>query len=342
MIKLGAVDSLTKDRIIRLSACQKARDFLELASVKERLLKNDKMTLSEAEYHYLAAITANYISAEYIGGSAFNTTATITAALPQAQTKFITPPSANKSAVADIKNLTFLPTDPADAYLVDPRISFILLDEMGDKKVLKYLGSIYDYLSGNQKYMQAMISALTDVIEDADLFFLPGGITKKFPYQIFSHVLNEITRNNAKLVFTLPTHSDFTAQEMDLYKAALSKAAIILGNADELRNMMMADKITSLNQLAQLPCISFITDGGNDAYVIAGGKITPICPLPLTATVISVTGAGDSAFAGFITGLLLGHDVESAAKTAMVFAHEILKIPNARLPEPKILLAGLS
>jgi len=333
MIKIGAIDSLTKDCIIRLSACQNAQIFLARPAIAARLEKNDKMILSESEYNEFAALTAKYTHEEYIGGSAFNTCSTIAAALDEVKVSFITPPSSNKGALTHTKNLEFMPLDPADAHLVIPRVSFICLDERGNKLVLKYLGNIYEYLKTHSAYLENLKNSLNEIITNADLFFLPGGITKKFPYEIFSHALDVAAKSKAKLIFALPTHSDFNAEEIALYKRALTQSSIILGNADEMKSTVGA-----VEELKKLNATSLITDGANDAQIIVDGHITHIKPLILPANVASLTGAGDAAYAGFIIGLLQKQTSGDCARIAMIFANEVLKIASARLLEPGSIL----
>lgn len=333
MIKIGALDSLTKDCIIKLSDCENAQHFLARPEISASLLKNDKMILSEGQYHKFSALAAPCISEEQVGGSAFNTTYTIASALNEVKVDFITPPSSNKENLKHPDNLEFIPTDPDDANLVIPRVSYICLDERGNKQVLKYLGNILEYLETRPQYIAALKKELSKTIAVSNLFFLPGGITKKFPYEIFSHVLDEAKKSKTKLIFSLPTHSDFTLEESELYARALTQSAIILGNADEMRNT-----VGLISRLTKLNATSFITDGGRDAYVIISGRITRIKPLALPRNVLSLTGAGDAAYAGFIIGLLQKQGPVAAAELAMKFSHQVLQVSGPRLEDPRSLL----
>ena len=136
-------------------------------------------------------------------------------------------------------------------------------------------------------------------------------------------------KSKAKLVFALPTHSDFSEEETTIYNRALAQSFIILGNADEMKNT-----VGFIRSLTKLSATSFITDGRRDAYIVRIGHITRVSPLPLPAKVTSFTGAGDAAYAGFIIGLLQGNHAAEAGELAMIFANEVLKISASRLLEP--------
>lgn len=319
--------------------CENARKFLNRPEIVEGLHRNDKIILSEEDYQEFFRITEPCVSEEYISGSAFNTTYTIAKALDDAEISFVTPPSRNKNELQTPANFKFVPNDPNDADKMISRVSFICLEEDGNKYVLKYLGNIYEYLSENLTYVNKLLNTLAKTISASDLFILPGGITKKFPLEIFEHALNEAERNKTKLIFSLPTHSDFSEAELSLYKIAMKQAYVILGNGDELKNTLGIDVVSvAVRKLEKLSAISFITNGAAYAHVVAKGRIANIKPLPLPKNVTSVTGAGDAAFAGFIIGLLENRNPTDAAELAMKFAHEILKIHETRLLDPKHLL----
>ena len=140
------------------------------------------MILSESEYKEFLELTADHISEEHIGGSAFNTCSTIASALNNVEVNFVTPPSSNKNALELPRNFTFAPADPNNANII-PRTSFICLDERGNKYVLKYLGNIYEYLNSQPAYLEIFKTRLQKPSKLQIYFSCPAASPKNFHWK---------------------------------------------------------------------------------------------------------------------------------------------------------------
>ena len=112
----------------------------------------------------------------------------------------------------------------------------------------------------------------------------------------------------------------------------LRKCAVLDVNREEAA--VLADAApesldTIIGTLASLPRLALlVTDGGNGAYVHAGGK-TLFAPA-LKAKRVNTTGAGDAFGSGFVAALAHGADTKTALQTAMLNATGVITHMGAK------------
>jgi sugar/nucleoside kinase (ribokinase family) len=174
--------------------------------------------------------------------------------------------------------------------------------------------------------------------------------------------MDERWKQDKQLWLTLPTQADFGKQNADLFQRLIRSADVVLSNESELmRTYDTTDFNTAIERLREgmahireekakdwhgnpIPPrtifnggpVAFITHGKEGCTVVTehGRQDFPITPLKEGEQFVNNLGSGDTAFAGFASGLLLGLPHKDCAKLAMTLAKENLRHNGPRIPDP--------
>jgi 2-dehydro-3-deoxygluconokinase len=92
------------------------------------------------------------------------------------------------------------------------------------------------------------------------------------------------------------------------------EADYFLPGLDELKLLYQTEDFDEIiGRLSKLSAVSIIKGGDNETYLLENGKITSI-PFFKAERVVDTVGAGDGFCAGFIVGVLKGHDHAEAVR----------------------------
>ena len=367
-LKLGGIDGLTADIIIFLADSENARKFLAKPRIAEALAHNDKIELTDEEYHEFSGRVPNSAKDTHPGGSVFNTFATFSGMNPDdAAIRIVTVLGANLNALnsrkrAKTRGIKFLPEIEVDlgTEMATP-VSYVCIEENGKKYLLKHAGSVAEFLKNHPEFNDKIQDSLADTIAWSDLFFLPGGVTKKFSLGTFDFALRKLVQTNTPFIFAAPTHGGLKEEEAKLYKKALDASSLVFGNLDELKITLNAinklygkpeitkkeaikvltDYMITQYKIGNTSKVAFITDGIHNAYVInanpenpkSAAIVTPIKPLPDPERIVTTLGAGDGSYSGLLH-VLKGYPPVVAAKIGMHVSNDILQIAPAQLDHP--------
>jgi pseudouridine kinase len=122
--------------------------------------------------------------------------------------------------------------------------------------------------------------------------------------------------------------------------ADLAGVAVLIGNADELRAWLVANRHPGAGGPADLvarvlaagrPGAVVGTVGADGAWVADASGVTALPAEP--ATVVDVTGAGDALVAGTVAGLVAGRPLREAVALGIGRAARTVTVPGSVLPD---------
>ncbi|MDF2923649.1 MAG: PfkB protein [Paenibacillaceae bacterium] len=92
------------------------------------------------------------------------------------------------------------------------------------------------------------------------------------------------------------------------------EADFFMPGLDELKLLYQIDDFDEIiARLSKLSAVSIVKGGDNETYLVENGKVTAI-PFFKAERVVDTVGAGDGFCAGFIVGVLKGHDLAEAVR----------------------------
>ncbi len=124
----------------------------------------------------------------------------------------------------------------------------------------------------------------------------------------------------------------------DAMDAVLDRVDLLFGNEQEACGMAGTDDFEKALGILSRRCATVaLTRGAAGSVVAASGRVTEV-PAEAVARVIDTTGAGDLFAAGYLYGLVSGHDAALCARLGAIAAAEAISHMGAR---PQIPLAPL-
>lgn len=212
--------------------------------------------------------------------------------------------------------------------------SYVMLLVDGQRTIATYPGNARDILKP-EMITEALVSG-------ADVVFLQGSLWTKMGDAYADRMLDLALRYNKQIWLALPTYSLPSGEHTDIFREAITRANMVLGNEEELARIYNTSPEIGLKRLqsALTHQVGFITCADKGVALVTKQGIERIAPPPVGA-VVNTLGAGDTAFAGFMAGMLKQKPAKEAAAIAMALASEKLKINHARLPDPKAVLQKL-
>ena len=209
--------------------------------------------------------------------------------------------------------------------------SYVLLLEDGGRTIATFPGNARQYLTAG------VIDP--ELVRRADVVFLQGSLWSKMEPDYADHLLSLTLAEGKRLWLALPTYSMPDGEHVNIFRHLIAHAELVLGNEEELARifrMTADDAIHALSAQLTAGQSAFITRAVQGAVVLHEGKVSVAPARPVApAAIQSTLGAGDTAFAGFMAGMMFGLAAEQCAELAMVLAAEKLKVQQARLPSPK-------
>ena len=140
--------------------------------------------------------------------------------------------------------------------------------------------------------------------------------------------------------------SVYSAQGWKGLEVFLKRAHVAFLNARELRQLTGREVPSGARHCHELGCDTVVVTLGKgetltarpglflDCYVSQNGKEYFVPQPPVAATVMDTTGAGDAFAAGFLYGLIYGHDVETCARIGGIMARFAIAELGARTRLP--------
>lgn len=215
---------------------------------------------------------------------------------------------------------------------------------------------------GNLKNMMDAEKLSADVITPMDAILHQSASARKLGFRFTDKLVNERWeqiregKKPKELWYMIPANEQFSKQEHFFVKKMLATSNVVLGNLDELKVLLEpenqskpnAKRLTTKLQSIfkkhghilkdagfKRPQEAFITDGTNGAWVITAKKIVHLPALKLKPDeVVNTLGAGDTSFAGYLSGHVLGLSPEKSGKLGVTLAAAKVKVNQATLEQP--------
>ena len=216
-------------------------------------------------------------------------------------------------------------------------VSFVIKFPGGDRAIGTYPGNVAELIK-------------PDVIKDSliksnDIIFFPGSLYRKFDKEVPDKILSLAKKYKKQVWATLPTQGRFSEEHFDMVRRSIeASASIVFGNEEELRKLYGAkDNAAALRSFKKAMQknknikTAFITMGKNGVMIITREVIKKIPPIKVTK-IVNTLGAGDTATAGFMVGLLCGLSYEESVRISLVLAKNKLGLDSARIPNPLTIL----
>lgn len=350
-IRIFSSDILIADVIVNLEG----NGYLQELVKRYGLKPGGKAPLSKQQFEELSAAIDGYPVTITPGGSAANTLTTLSRLMEdEVDVTFMGVTGGSmyskmiKEALGRAK-VNLIPNKVTGDIRPESAVSFVIVYPDGQRTIATYPGNAKDLLKPE------LISG--ELIDKNDVMFLQGSLWQKLGSNFPDKIMNECWKKGKELWLALPTHAKFGKEKADLFQWLVPSANLILGNDDELARIYKTTPEDALNKLhetfkhnkilekkgmARRRQVGFITMGEYGAAVVTEDGVIQIDPLAVNPENIKNTvGAGDTAFAGFALGYLKGLPHDISAKVAMTLAGEKLRYNQARLPEPKAILAYL-
>ena len=232
-------------------------------------------------------------------------------------------------------------TEQTRSLIDTPRsLVFNFSEHRGERKIATYRGNVRDF-----------ITAQTITPQSSDIIFLNGNGLSNYT-GAFGALKTKAQRTKSSIIFSLPTRAR-VAQEnfQECHQIALI-SNIILCNIEELAYLYpkntVEEQLLELQRTLQtpknsrnhfIPC-ALITCGENGAYIVTEDIVSHIAIWNKQAKIVSKVGCGDSAYAGFISGLLSGMNPVQSGHMGMAFAADCISHFEAQIPDPMTIFAA--
>jgi sugar/nucleoside kinase (ribokinase family) len=211
-------------------------------------------------------------------------------------------------------------------------LSYVMVFPDGQRTIATYPGNAREFL---KPYI-----INENMVKANDIVLMQGSLWGKMGHAYADRLFTLAVQHKKELWLALPTHSMLGDNHIEQFKNVIPKAALVLGNEEELSRVFQASGCKALNSLQQsfsgnAQQVGFITLGEKGAAIITHDEITYV---PLSNTpdrIVNTLGAGDTAFAGFVYGYLKKLPHAQSAAIAMALASAKLGVNGSRLPDPK-------
>lgn len=241
-------------------------------------------------------------------------------------------------------NITLMPPEEhlSKDVMREGATSFVITFPDGARTIATYQGNARELLKPE------MIDDA--MIERNNILFMQGSLWQKMDEAFANKLMTLRQGHNKELWLALPTHAKFGEENSERFKFLLPSASIILANDEELARIYKTDDRDNALKLLQQDIensksapnhqLAFITRGDQGAVLVTkkgninekGIKHYPITPR--NDGIKNTLGAGDTAFAGFLTGHLLNMSPDDSVRLAMTLAAAKLREEGPRLADP--------
>ena len=240
--------------------------------------------------------------------------------------------------------------------------SFVLMYPNGQRTIVTHPGNARNILKSDM--------VTEDMIKNSDVVFMQGSLWERFDHDFVNKLTDLRFKNQKELWLALPTHAKFGEENANLFQFIIPSANVILGNKEELDRIyknsqevdgdLHRDSIHALRDVLEKSKdffkekgwksyrqpVALITNDTNPAYIITGSGnpsedyltrgITKIDVKKIEdKDIVNKLGAGDTSFAGFLTGLIKNRTNAEAAELAMLMAGEKVREEGPRLVDPR-------
>lgn len=224
-------------------------------------------------------------------------------------------------------------------------VSYIIHFPDGENTTVTHLGNASSILKPD---------IITDeLFKNTDVLLVQGSLWQKFDSSFSDKLLDMRWKNNKELWLTLPTNAKFGEENAGRFQYLLSSANMVLGNGNELSRIYHTDPNKPVDALEKLQKVfqddvlvregrsndkeqvAFITLSEKGAAIVTKNDIKYVPIHTKIDKIESLSGAGDTSFAGFAAGYIKGLPNETSAKIAMALASEKLRYNGPRLENPR-------
>lgn len=347
-------DILSVDCIISMKENAVHRDVLDALIADYGLLPHGKAVLSKAQYDDFAARVQGLQMSYSPGGSAANTLTTLSLLLGDAiDARFIggVGKAAYSPMILEALHRAGVKILPETGLSVEAAISFVLVAEDGSRTLASYPGNARSIM-------------LPDIIQDgwfakSGALMLQGSLWKKMDKSYPYALLAAQERHGYALWFCLPTYAGFDDLQAAAFRATIGRSRLVLGNDDELaitfqtmtdEERRVWDEL-SLERARREACVrlqallsddqvAFITRGAQGIVIVTEDTMEYVPAADIAPQdIVNTLGAGDTAFAGILAGVIKGFPLADCARMGAALAGQKLLINQSRLPDPRAALS---
>lgn len=350
MVKLLTSDILIADVITPLQGNTQLEELVERHGLKP----GGKTALTKEQFEeFSAAVTGHPVSI-VPGGSSANVVTTLSKLLGAAVEVFflgVIGDGMYSSMIRqslDEARITLLPSAAELANYPTPQtaLSYIPLYADGQRTIATYPGNARDILKP-ELVTDSLVAAV-------DVLLVQGSLWQKLDWAFADKLLELRWEHDKELWLAMPTHAKFGEEKAHLFKWLIPSANVILSNEEELARVYGAgadtDQALRLLQQAFADArvledegkhqrreqVGFITCGAKGAAIVTAEGIDYIDPPEIAPEdIVNTLGAGDTAFAGFAAGHLMGLPYRASAQLAMALAGQKLLHNGPRLADPQ-------
>jgi len=223
------------------------------------------------------------------------------------------------------------PFAPEDADEETAR-SLILVSPDGERSMNTYLGISTALHAGDID--EAMLERAEWLYLEGYLFDTPEAKAA------YARAIAAVRRGGGKVALTCSDPFCIDRHRADFRRLIADEVDLLFANRDEALSLIETDSLeVALGVLSREVAIAAVTLSGDGAVILRGKTRTDV---PAQAVqVVDTTGAGDLFAAGFMAGMIRGHDDRKAAHMGCIAAGEIISHYGAR-PEADLaaLMAG--
>lgn len=331
---------------------------LDALTTRYKLEKGGKRALDEKEFgefavQFMDAVQDNHVIVAP-GGSSANTVTTINKLLGNLIDVTFIGVVGNGTynnvirdwlQEADICNTlkranTRLVPDLSASVLQQSAVSFVILDQDGERTIVTYPGNAKTIIG--PKVLPGILAE-----DQGQALFLQGSTRRKFGAEFNDKLLEwrwgDKPEHHKKLILALPTHA-LTGDEKEYFQWLVTSADMVLGNKEEMEGLgtNFAEFQKLLSRSSVKNPVAFITNGKEGATIVRADdrpSFSVIAATPI-ANKVNTLGCGDAFFAGVMAAaaLDLKHPKMSSdilwARVGAEIAGATLQIQGAQCSNP--------
>ncbi len=347
MTRILTSDILISDLNTPLSGNPQLKSLVE----KYNLTPGGKLALTDEQFAEFSKAVQGHPITMFPGGSSANTVVTLSKLLgkDKVDVQFVGVVGDGvyskiiKSSLDEV-GIKLLPDkDDYKGFSPQTAVSYIIHLPDGENTTVTHLGNAKSILKPD---------IITDeMVKNTDVLLVQGSLWQKMDWNFADRLLDMRWKNNKELWLALPTNAKFGNDNAKHFQYLITSSNVVLGNDKELARIYQTTPDEALKHLQQAfkehkvleregrnrnrKPVGFITRSEKGAAIVTEDGIEYIPPHAKIDKIESLSGAGDTSFAGFAAGYIQGLPDKTSAQIAMALASEKLRHNGPRLDNPR-------
>jgi sugar/nucleoside kinase (ribokinase family) len=203
--------------------------------------------------------------------------------------------------------------------------SMIFVSPDGERSMNTYLGAGADFDADDVD--ASVAGAAKWLFLEGYLYDKPEGKTA------FTAAADHCRRGGGKVGITLSDPFCVDRHRADFLTLISGQMDYVIGNHEEWLALYQSDDLdAALAQAATICDIVVCTHSGEPVKILQGATRVEVPVTPITP--VDATGAGDQFAAGFLSGLAMGRDLETAGRMGVAAAAEVIRHVGPRPSRP--------